>query len=84
MHELVSSEDARQVVVQAMEKYKAGDAGAPFERSVLQAVLHITEIDQAELQQLKAEMTTGGVSWRDFNNALKQEALRQSSLMPAV
>ncbi len=83
MHELVSSEDARQVVIQAMEKYKAGDAGAPFERSVLQAVLHITEIDQAELQRLKAEMTTGGVSWRDFNNALKQEALRQKNNVSA-
>ena len=69
--------DVRGMVVDSLEKFENGDKGAPFERSILKALLAASQKDPAEFQRLKATLVEKGVSVRDLSNALKQEKTLQ-------
>ncbi|MHA6481650.1 DNA primase family protein [Paenibacillus sp. strain BS8-2] len=72
--------EARQLVVDALERFSSGeDKGAPFERTVLQALLKAREDDPAEFQRLKVMIETSGVPKRDFNDALKLHTAKEAT-----
>lgn len=62
-------DDIRSLINDALEKWQAGDKGAPFELPVLKALGQLAESDRAEFQRMKAQLTSAGVSSRDLSNA---------------
>lgn len=67
------NEEAKKIVLQTIEQYKAGDAGAPFERPVLQALIKMSQEDIADFQRMRSTFTDAGIPLRDLNKAFKME-----------
>jgi|GEM_PF-610672 len=65
-------EKATSLVQEAVEKYRAGDPGAPFEKEVSRALAWLEKNDLPEFQRLKHELTNvARVPKRDLNNCIK-------------
>lgn len=72
-------DDIRSLINDALEKWQAGDKGAPFEPPVLKALSLLAEIDEAEFHRMKAQLTDVGVSVQDLSQAWKQIVKAENS-----
>ncbi|SED13073.1 DNA primase family protein [Paenibacillus sp. GP183] len=76
---LEANESNAEIVSQAVEKYKDGNYGAPFEQPVLEVLLAAKSESIADFERLRGLLTDAKVSPRSLENALKQQQEKQKA-----
>ncbi|MDB5054118.1 MAG: putative primase/helicase [Bacilli bacterium] len=74
-----ATENNAEIVSKAVEKYKEGDKGAPFEEPVLEALIAAKSESIADFERLRGLLIDANVSSRNLENALKQQQERKKA-----